>query len=79
MNQQIATAAEQQSAVAEEINRSVLNVRDISTRPQRPVKRPPAPASNWRAWAPTCKPWSAASRSDSRLRGDLSWVAASNL
>ena len=30
MNQQIAAAAEQQSAVAEEINRSVLNVRDIS-------------------------------------------------
>ena len=30
MNLQIATAAEQQSAVAEEINRSVLNVRDIS-------------------------------------------------
>jgi methyl-accepting chemotaxis protein len=30
MNQQIASAAEQQSAVAEEINRSVLNVRDIS-------------------------------------------------
>lgn len=30
MNQQIATAAEQQSAVAEEINRSVINVRDIS-------------------------------------------------
>ncbi len=30
MNHQIATAAEQQSAVAEEINRSVINVRDIS-------------------------------------------------
>ncbi|MCF4977044.1 HAMP domain-containing protein [Pseudomonas gessardii] len=30
MNQQIATTAEQQSAVAEEINRSVLNVRDVS-------------------------------------------------
>ncbi|MGI4836253.1 MAG: HAMP domain-containing methyl-accepting chemotaxis protein [Janthinobacterium lividum] len=30
MNQQIATAAEQQSAVAEEINRSVINVRDVS-------------------------------------------------
>ncbi len=30
MNQQIATAAEEQSAVAEEINRSVINVRDIS-------------------------------------------------
>jgi methyl-accepting chemotaxis protein len=30
MNQQIATAAEQQSAVAKEINRSVINVRDIS-------------------------------------------------
>jgi methyl-accepting chemotaxis protein len=30
MNQQIAAAAEQQSATAEEINRSVLNVRDIS-------------------------------------------------
>ena len=30
MNQQIATAAEQQSAVAEEINRGVMNVRDIS-------------------------------------------------
>ncbi|MEE3634515.1 methyl-accepting chemotaxis protein [Pseudomonas sp. AL 58] len=30
MNQQIATASEQQSAVAEEINRSVINVRDIS-------------------------------------------------
>ena len=30
MNSQIATAAEQQSSVAEEINRSVLNVRDIS-------------------------------------------------
>lgn len=30
MNLQIATAAEQQSAVAEEINRSVLNVRDVS-------------------------------------------------
>ena len=30
MNQQIAAAAEQQSAVADEINRSVLNVRDIS-------------------------------------------------
>ena len=30
MNQQIATAAEQQSAVAEEINRNVMNVRDIS-------------------------------------------------
>ncbi|CAN7719115.1 methyl-accepting chemotaxis protein [Pseudomonas umsongensis] len=30
MNQQIAAAAEEQSAVAEEINRSVLNVRDVS-------------------------------------------------
>ncbi|MBD8683114.1 methyl-accepting chemotaxis protein [Pseudomonas sp. CFBP 13719] len=30
MNQQIAAAAEQQSVVAEEINRSVLNVRDVS-------------------------------------------------
>ncbi|NWB99771.1 methyl-accepting chemotaxis protein [Pseudomonas gingeri] len=30
MNLQIAAAAEQQSAVAEEINRSVLNVRDVS-------------------------------------------------
>ena len=30
MNQQIATAAEQQSSVAEEINRSVLNVRDVT-------------------------------------------------
>jgi methyl-accepting chemotaxis protein len=30
MNQQIATASEEQSAVAEEINRSVLNVRDLS-------------------------------------------------
>ena len=30
MNQQIAAAAEQQSAVAEEINRSVISVRDIS-------------------------------------------------
>ncbi|VVN75311.1 Methyl-accepting chemotaxis protein McpQ [Pseudomonas fluorescens] len=30
MNQQIAAAVEQQSAVAEEINRSVLNVRDVS-------------------------------------------------
>ncbi|CAI8946372.1 Methyl-accepting chemotaxis protein McpQ [Pseudomonas sp. IT-P100] len=30
MNQQIAAAAEQQSTVAEEINRSVLNVRDVS-------------------------------------------------
>lgn len=30
MNTQIATAAEQQSSVAEEINRSILNVRDIA-------------------------------------------------
>lgn len=30
MNIQIATAAEEQSAVAEEINRSVLNVRDVA-------------------------------------------------
>ncbi|KAA8710135.1 Methyl-accepting chemotaxis protein [Pseudomonas cannabina] len=30
MNQQIAAAAEQQSATAEEINRSIINVRDIS-------------------------------------------------
>lgn len=30
MNQQIATAAEQQSSVAEEINRSVLSVRDVT-------------------------------------------------
>lgn len=30
MNQQIATAAEQQSAVAEEISRSVINVRDVT-------------------------------------------------
>jgi len=30
MNPQIAAAAEQQSAVAEEINRSVLKVRDVS-------------------------------------------------
>ncbi|WP_213880558.1 methyl-accepting chemotaxis protein [Pseudomonas sp. dw_358] len=30
MNQQIATAAEEQSAVAEEISRSIVNVRDVS-------------------------------------------------
>ncbi|MNG31273.1 Methyl-accepting chemotaxis protein McpS [compost metagenome] len=30
MNQQIATASEEQSAVAEEINRSVINVREVS-------------------------------------------------
>src|SRR5690606_18502639 len=30
MNQQIAAAAEEQSATAEEINRSILNVRDVS-------------------------------------------------
>ncbi len=30
MNQQIAAAADQQSAVAEEISRSILNVRDVS-------------------------------------------------
>ena len=30
MNQQIATAAEQQSVVAEEISRSVVDVRDVS-------------------------------------------------
>jgi methyl-accepting chemotaxis protein len=30
MNQQIAAAAEEQGAVAEEISRSVVNVRDIS-------------------------------------------------
>ncbi|MDH1631136.1 methyl-accepting chemotaxis protein [Pseudomonas mosselii] len=30
MNQQIATASEQQSVVAEQINRSVINVRDVS-------------------------------------------------
>ncbi|WP_354676177.1 methyl-accepting chemotaxis protein [Pseudomonas syringae] len=30
MNQQIAAAAEQQSATAEEINRSIINVRDVS-------------------------------------------------
>jgi methyl-accepting chemotaxis protein len=30
MNQQIATAGEEQSTVAEQINRSILNVRDIS-------------------------------------------------
>ncbi|MNE17861.1 Methyl-accepting chemotaxis protein McpS [compost metagenome] len=30
MNQQIATASEEQSVVAEQINRSVLNVRDVS-------------------------------------------------
>ncbi|TFF41967.1 methyl-accepting chemotaxis protein [Pseudomonas sp. RIT623] len=32
MNQQIATASEQQSVVAEQINRSVINVRDVSDR-----------------------------------------------
>ncbi len=30
MNQQIAAAAEQQSAVAEEISRSIISVRDVS-------------------------------------------------
>ena len=30
MNQQIAAAAEEQSAVADEISRSILNVRDVS-------------------------------------------------
>ena len=30
MNQQIATAAEEQTAVAEEINRSVINIRDVA-------------------------------------------------
>jgi len=30
MNQQIATASEEQSVIAEQINRSVLNVRDVS-------------------------------------------------
>lgn len=30
MNQQIATASEEQSVVAEQINRSVINVRDVS-------------------------------------------------
>ena len=39
MNQQIAAAAEQQSAVAEEINRSVVSVRDISCKPPPPVTR----------------------------------------
>jgi methyl-accepting chemotaxis protein len=30
MNQQIATASEEQSVVAEQINRSVMNVREVS-------------------------------------------------
>lgn len=34
MTQQIAAAAEQQGAVAEEINRNVLNVRDITEQAQ---------------------------------------------
>jgi len=35
MNQQIAAAAEEQSATAEEINRSILSVRDIAEQTSR--------------------------------------------
>lgn len=64
MNLQIATASEQQSAVAEEINRSVLNVREVSSRPPRPARKPPLPASSWRSWAVNCSCWWANSSFD---------------
>lgn len=41
MNQQIAVAAEQQSSVAEEISRSVLNVRDVSEQNAPPASNSP--------------------------------------
>jgi hypothetical protein len=59
MNQQIAAAAEQQGAVAEEISRSVVNVRDISG--QTATASDETAASSWLAWAANCRQWSAAS------------------
>ena len=57
MNQQIAAAAEQQSAVAEEISRSILTCATSRNRRQPRVTRRPNPALNWRAWALSCKKW----------------------
>ena len=64
MNEQIAAAAEEQSATAEEINRSVLNVRDVSERPRPRARKPPRRASSWLAWAAICKRWWVASGFD---------------
>jgi methyl-accepting chemotaxis protein len=64
MNQQIAAAAEQQSAVAEEISRSIINVRDVSEQTAAASDETAASALNWRAWAASCSRWSATSASD---------------
>ncbi|MEJ5863983.1 methyl-accepting chemotaxis protein [Pseudomonas farsensis] len=45
MNQQIATASEQQSVVAEQINRSVMNVRDVSDKTSEASERTAASSS----------------------------------
>ncbi|RMS93774.1 Methyl-accepting chemotaxis protein [Pseudomonas savastanoi] len=64
MSQQISAAAEEQSAVTDEINRSVISVRDMPISRPRPPNKARRLPWNWRAWAAICKAWLRASGSD---------------
>ena len=68
MNQQIAAAAEEQGAVAEEISRNVVNVRDISEQTATASDETAASVSSWHAWVTNCRCWSAAFASDAGPR-----------
>ena len=66
MNQQIAAAAEQQSAVAEEINRSVTSIRDIADQSALAMEETASSSTQLASWAGTSRRWRGISASDSR-------------
>ena len=78
MNQQIAAAAEQQSAVAEEINRSVVSVRDISLQTATASDETARASTELASWATRSSSRSAASASDCQAQGHVALRRRSN-
>jgi hypothetical protein len=60
----IASASEEQAAVAREVDRNLLNIRDLSLQTPTPRPAPVLPARSCRNWRRACKTWWCASGSE---------------